>query len=98
MSEQTKFNVNAAAKAAKEVLEASRAVSEALRKAVIAARLTEGAARETWMKLRDAAAAVCKQNLAEESTTDDLPQFKDHSVDITGGVESAEYVRRLRDE
>ncbi len=30
--------------------------------------------------------------------TEGLPQFKDFSIDITGGIESSEFVRGLRDD
>lgn len=35
---------------------------------------------------REARSAACSM----------LPQFKEDSIDITGGIESSEYVRRLR--
>ena len=36
--------------------------------------------------------------IVERPSMEGLPQFKDFSVDITGGIESSEFVRGLRDD
>ena len=37
-------------------------------------------------------------HIRSEGDTEGIPQFKDFSIDITGGIESSEFVRRLRDD